>query len=92
MPVWLLSIPEIRFSTGSRISIVRYVYQTCRRTPVSMPLEEHLGWKPDLEKLENQDLSKVKMMWVNYPNMPTGATADIRFFNQLVAFAKEITS
>lgn len=44
-----------------------------------MPLEEHLGWKPDLDKLEKLDLSKVKMMWINYPNMPTGATADLDF-------------
>ena len=68
-------------------------YAMCTRlaggTPVSMPLEEHLGWKPDLDKLEKQDLSKVKMMWINYPNMPTGATADLDFFERLVSFAKK---
>ena len=67
-------------------------YAMCTRlaggTPVSMPLEEHLGWKPDLDKLEKLDLSKVKMMWINYPNMPTGATADLDFFDRLVSFAK----
>lgn len=46
------------------------------------------GWKPDLDSLEQQDLSRAKIMWVNYPNMPTGARADRRFFGQLIGFAK----
>ena len=46
------------------------------------------AWLPNLEALENQDLSKVKLMFVNYPHMPTGAPASIAFFKQLVAFAK----
>ncbi|MBK9734864.1 MAG: aminotransferase class I/II-fold pyridoxal phosphate-dependent enzyme [Saprospiraceae bacterium] len=57
--------------------------------PVDMPLEESLDWKPDLKKLAQTDLSKVKLMWINYPNMPTGATADLVFFEDLVAFAKQ---
>lgn len=57
--------------------------------PVTMPLEQRLGWKPDLEKLASGDLSKVRMMWINYPNMPTGATADLGFFNDLMSFAVE---
>ena len=55
--------------------------------PIMMPLVEKLGWKPDLEKLDKMDLTKVKILWVNYPNMPTGATADLDFFNELVTFA-----
>ncbi|HKK77482.1 MAG TPA: aminotransferase class I/II-fold pyridoxal phosphate-dependent enzyme [Saprospiraceae bacterium] len=52
-------------------------------------LEPEMGWYPDLEKLAQQDLSKVKIMWVNYPNMPTGTPAKRSFFEQLVAFAKK---
>ncbi|MBK8389810.1 MAG: aminotransferase class I/II-fold pyridoxal phosphate-dependent enzyme [Saprospiraceae bacterium] len=52
-------------------------------------LEADLGWLPDLNKLENQDLSKVKIMWVNYPNMPTGGRATKSFFEQLIAFGKK---
>lgn len=51
-------------------------------------LEEHNGWLPELDKLEKQDLSKVKIMWVNYPNMPTGAEANMDFFQSLIDFAK----
>lgn len=46
------------------------------------------NWQPDLEALEKEDLSNVKLMWVNYPNMPTGARADRTFFEKLVDFAR----
>lgn len=45
-------------------------------------------WFPDLEALEQQDLSRVKIMWVSYPHMPTGASATLAQFTALVAFAK----
>ena len=57
--------------------------------PVAMPLVKSHGWKPDLDALRKKDLSKVKMMWINYPNMPTGAKADLGFFEDLVGFATE---
>lgn len=47
------------------------------------------NWEPDFEALEKQDLSKVKLMWVNYPNMPTGANASRKLLGKLVAFAKK---
>ncbi len=50
-------------------------------------LEEKRGWLPDLETLENSDLSRVKVMWVNYPNMPTGTKGSIVLFEKLVAFS-----
>ncbi|MGB8492335.1 MAG: aminotransferase class I/II-fold pyridoxal phosphate-dependent enzyme [Bacteroidales bacterium] len=51
------------------------------------PLEERNGWHPDLELLEKEDLGKVKLMWVNYPNMPTGARGSLELFRKLVSFA-----
>ena len=50
-------------------------------------LSEKTGWLPDLKALELRDLSKVKIMWVNYPHMPTGANADDAFFEELRKFA-----
>ena len=41
---------------------------------------------PDFEQLENRDLSRVKMMWTNYPNMPTGAKATMALYERLVEF------
>jgi len=68
-------------------------YRTCTQlaggTPIDMPLLEVNNWKPDLDELEKKDLSKVKMMWINYPNMPTGAKADLDLFDRLVLFAQK---
>ncbi|CAM4327919.1 pyridoxal phosphate-dependent aminotransferase [Zobellia nedashkovskayae] len=47
------------------------------------------GWFPDLEELQEHDLTKVKIMWTSYPHMPTGATATKAQFKKLVAFAKK---
>jgi aspartate/methionine/tyrosine aminotransferase len=52
-------------------------------------LEASNNWMPDLEALEQQDLSRVKLMWVNYPHMPTGAKPTPSVFKDLVAFAKK---
>jgi aspartate/methionine/tyrosine aminotransferase len=52
-------------------------------------LDENNNWQPDFEALEQKDLSKVKLMWVNYPNMPTGASATTELFEKLVAFGKK---
>ena len=56
---------------------------------VDYNLTETNGWLPDLEVLAKQDLSKVKLMFVNYPHMPTGAQGTKAFFEELVAFAKQ---
>lgn len=50
-------------------------------------LEEKHGWLPDLATLEKSDLSRVKLMWINYPHMPTGTKASKHLFEELVAFA-----
>ena len=52
-------------------------------------LSEKTGWLPDLDALEVRDLSKVKIMWVNYPHMPTGAKANHAFFVRLKNFAEK---
>ncbi len=52
-------------------------------------LDEKNGWQPDFEQLEQMDLSGVKLMWTNYPNMPTGANATIGLYEKLVAFGKK---
>lgn len=51
-------------------------------------LTESTDWQPDFDALEKQDLSKVKIMWVNYPHMPTGANATLGLYEKLVAFAR----
>ena len=56
---------------------------------VTYDLDAQNAWHPDFEALEKKDLSKVKLMWVNYPNMPTGGRASYALFEKLVAFGKK---
>ncbi|MCK7560191.1 aminotransferase class I/II-fold pyridoxal phosphate-dependent enzyme [Chitinophaga sedimenti] len=65
----------------------RSAVQLSGATPVTYQLKEENNWQPDLAALEQTDLSKVKLMWVNYPHMPTGAQATPGFFEKLIAFA-----
>jgi LL-diaminopimelate aminotransferase len=58
-------------------------------TCVDYELKEDLQYFPDFEALETTDLSKVKLMWVNYPQMPTGQLPTKQLFEQLVAFGKK---
>ena len=55
---------------------------------VNYDLREDNGWQPDFEALEKMDLAGVKLMWTNYPNMPTGAPASMDTYRQLVDFAR----
>ncbi|WP_224488869.1 pyridoxal phosphate-dependent aminotransferase [Robertkochia flava] len=57
--------------------------------PVYYDLKEENNWLPDLEALEKKDLSKVKLMWLSYPHMPTGAKAAKADFKRLVDFARK---
>ena len=57
--------------------------------PVFYDLKAENNWFPDLEKLENIDLSKVKIMWINYPHMPTGTNPTDELFVKLIDFAKK---
>ena len=61
----------------------------CEANIISYDLDENNGWQPDFEALEKMDLSSVKLMWVNYPNMPTGANATPELYEKLVAFGKK---
>lgn len=56
---------------------------------ISYNLTFENDWMPDFNALEEQDLSGVKLMWVNYPNMPTGKNASTELFEKLVAFGKK---
>jgi aspartate/methionine/tyrosine aminotransferase len=55
---------------------------------VNYNLKEENGWMPDFDELEKIDTSKVKLMWTNYPNMPTGANATPLLYKKLVDFAR----
>ena len=55
---------------------------------VTYNLREDDGWQPDFDELEAMDLTGVRLMWTNYPNMPTGAPALMETYRRLVSFAR----
>lgn len=67
----------------------RSVSNLLRAKVIEYDLVEGNNWYPDFDALDNMDLSGVKLMWVNYPNMPTGANASYELFERLVAFGKK---
>jgi aspartate/methionine/tyrosine aminotransferase len=66
----------------------RSVSQLVGARLIPYELKEENGWYPDFEALEGTDLSGVKLMWVNYPHMPTGANARMDVFERLVDFGR----
>lgn len=64
------------------------VTRLLKAKPVFYDLQENEQWEPDWEALEQMDLSKVKMMWANYPHMPTGAMGSKALFVKLLKFVK----
>jgi aspartate/methionine/tyrosine aminotransferase len=76
-------VPNPGYPTYSSVS------HLVEATLIPYDLKEENAWQPDFEALENYDLSKVKLMWVNYPHMPTGAPASRELFSRLVAFGKK---
>jgi LL-diaminopimelate aminotransferase len=61
----------------------------CGGEPYYMPLREENGYLPDLDSIPAKIAKKAKVLWINYPNNPTGATAGIDFFERVVSFAKK---
>ncbi|GHU70716.1 aminotransferase [Bacteroidia bacterium] len=75
-------VPNPGYPTYSSVS------QLVEAEIIPYDLMEDNDWQPDFEALERLDLSRVKLMWVNYPNMPTGAPASLTLFQKLVDFGK----
>lgn len=75
-------VPNPGYPTYSSVSYL------AEANVITYDLCEENSWQPDFEAIEKLDLSNVKLMWVNYPNMPTGADASVELFKKLVDFGK----
>jgi len=76
-------IPNPGYPTYSSVT------QLVEATPVFYPLSDNNNWQPDFTALEALDTTKIKLMWLNYPNMPTGAKAQTETFKRLIQWAKD---
>lgn len=57
--------------------------------PIYYDLNESNSWLPNIQELEKMNLSKVKIMWINYPNMPTGSNCSLSFLDDLISFCEK---
>jgi aspartate/methionine/tyrosine aminotransferase len=57
-------------------------------TSILYDLTAENNWQPNIEAIEENDLSNVKIMWINYPNMPTGTDVSVEIYEHIIAFAK----
>lgn len=76
-------IPNPGYSTYSSATAL------CEARAITYNLTAKNNWEPDFHELEQLDLSRVKIMWTNYPHMPTGAAGSQVLFEKLVAFARK---
>lgn len=76
-------IPNPGYPTYSSVT------QLVEARPVFYELKEAVGWQPDFQALERLDTTKIKLMWVNYPHMPTGTKAQTATFERLIDWAKK---
>ena len=74
-------IPNPGYPTYSAVT------QLVEASPVFYNLSDTNNWQPDLKALKALDTSKIKLMWLNYPHMPTGAKADRESLKQLIQWA-----
>lgn len=92
----LVEIPQCLLNPGDTILVPDPGYpdywsgvELARAKMVTMPLREENGFLPDYTEIEKEVLSEAKLMFLNYPNNPTGAIADEDFFNETIKLAKE---
>ncbi len=76
-------IPNPGYPTYSSVT------QLLEAEAVFYDLKETNNWQPDFEALDQLDTSRIKIMWLNYPHMPTGAQVDTKTFKRLITWAKK---
>lgn len=76
-------IPELGYPTYTSVS------KMVEAEPVYFPMREDHNWKPDWDFLESQDYSRIKIIWINYPHMPTGTRGNREIMARFVKLAKE---
>lgn len=92
----LVEIPQCLLNPGDTVLVPDPGYpdywsgvELAKAKMVTMPLREENGFLPDYQKIASEDLKAAKLMFLNYPNNPTGAVADSDFFTKTIKLAEE---
>ncbi|RLT26540.1 MAG: aminotransferase class I/II-fold pyridoxal phosphate-dependent enzyme, partial [Chloroflexi bacterium] len=88
-PLVLIDPGDVALITDPGYPVYEVATMFCGGESVKVPLREEDGWLPRLEDIPEDVARRAKMIWLNYPNNPTGAVADLAFYERAVAWAKQ---
>lgn len=87
-PLCLINPGDVSLITDPGYPVYEVATMFAGGETVKIPLHEEDGWLPRLEEIPSDAVARAKILWLNYPNNPTGAIADLAFFERAVAWAK----
>ena len=89
LPLCLLDTGDVSLITDPGYPVYEIGTMFAGGVNVRLPLYEQNGWLPDLSQISADDANRAKILWLNYPNNPTGAVADLGFFERAIEWASE---
>ena len=89
LPLCLIDPGDLAIGTQPGYPVYEIATMFAGGETLALPLREEDGWLPRLEDAPPEAAARARLLWLNYPNNPTGATADTAFFERAVAWAKQ---
>ena len=89
LPLCLIDPGDLAISTSPGYPVYEVATMFAGGETLALPLREEDGWLPRLDEVSDDDAARAQLLWLNYPNNPTGAIADHAFFERAVAWAKQ---
>ena len=89
LPLCLIDPGDLAISTSPGYPVYEVATMFAGGETLALPLREEDGWLPRLDEVSDTDAARAQLLWLNYPNNPTGAIADLDFFERAVAWAKQ---
>ena len=89
LPLCLIDPGDVSLVTNPGYPVYEVATMFAGGESVRIPLSEEAGWLPRLYDIDPGDAARAKILWLNYPNNPTGAIADLAFFERAVAWARD---
>lgn len=89
LPLCLIDPGDVSLITNPGYPVYEVATMFAGGESVRIPLSEEDGWLPRLDDIDPADAARARILWLNYPNNPTGAVADLPFFERAVAWAKD---
>ncbi len=89
LPLCLIDNGDVSLITDPGYPVYEVATMFAGGESVRIPLTEENGWLPQLDDVDPADAARARILWLNYPNNPTGALADLPFFERAVAWARD---